>query len=265
MTFGELFAGIGGFGLGLERAGMRCKWQVEIDHYAARVLEKNWAGVERFADVRDFTPTEEKYVDVICGGFPCQDISLASRTGAGISGKKSGLWSEFSRIIGLARPKYVIIENSPVLSSRGLDRVLADLATLGYDAEWSVVPASAVGAPHRRDRLWIVAYANCEHDAMRGDREDLPEGVACRESDTGGSLGDCWQGCEAESGQGACDGPATIETTDWWEAEPDVDRVADGVPHRVDRLRCLGNAVVPQIVEQIGRLIMAKEEKSCRG
>jgi DNA (cytosine-5)-methyltransferase 1 len=156
VTFGSLFAGIGGFDLGLERAGMQCEWQCEIDPYARRVLEKHWPDVRRYDDVRTMLDYKPHAVDLICGGFPCQDISNAGRR-AGIDGERSGLWSEYARIIGTLRPRYVLVENVAALLGRGIGRVLGDLSSLGYDAEWHVISAASVGAPHVRERVWIVA------------------------------------------------------------------------------------------------------------
>jgi len=260
LTFGSLFAGIGGFDLGLERAGMRCEWQVEIDPYARAVLAKHWPGVRRHDDVRTFPPPEGEWgVDVICGGFPCQDISVAGK-GAGLAGARSGLWYEYARIIGELRPRYVIVENVAALLTRGADVVLGTLASLGYDAEWHVIPASAVGAPHRRERLWVVAWdTNSRRRARQfslgsisqgpcadanGVREDVPD--ADHESEPGSPVDDV-------SRRGL---PELAAGHGWWRVEPDVGRVAHGVSSRVDRLRCLGNAVVPQIVEVIGRAIV---------
>jgi DNA-cytosine methyltransferase len=166
----DLFSGIGGISarksrdavsLGLERAGMRTVAFCEIEPYCRAVLRKHWPNVPCYDDVRTLTADRleqtELLPDVICGGFPCQDISIAGK-GAGIEGERSGLWKEYARIIGELRPRYVIVENVAALLGRGLGRVLGDLAALGYDAEWHCIPASAVGAPHRRDRLWLVAY-----------------------------------------------------------------------------------------------------------
>jgi DNA (cytosine-5)-methyltransferase 1 len=267
LTFGELFAGIGGFSLGLERAGMTCKWQVEIDPYATAVLRKRWPQVPKHDDVRTFPPQGEWGVDVICGGFPCQDISVAGKC-AGLAGARSGLWSEFARIIGELRPRYVVVENVAALLARGMGTVLGDLSTLGYDAEWHVIPASAVGAPHRRERVWIVAYPNCER------RHEMPirQPVACGEPWTAGYVSHQARGphvahadhqgepnvpVDAVSGRGV---PEPAAGHQWWVTEPDVGRVAHGVPSRVDRLRCLGNAVVPQVVKIIGRAIVAHHE-----
>jgi DNA (cytosine-5)-methyltransferase 1 len=135
LTVGSLFSGIGGFELGLERAGMRVLWQAETDPYASAVLAKHWPGVRNHGDVRNVRAGAVEPVDVICGGFPCQDISNAGKR-AGIDGERSGLWSEYARIVGELRPRYVIVENVAALLGRGIERVLGDLAALGFDAEW---------------------------------------------------------------------------------------------------------------------------------
>jgi DNA-cytosine methyltransferase len=141
----------------------------EIDKKARQVLAKHWPNVPIFEDVTTLTAEalheRNISVDVICGGFPCQDISLAGK-GAGIEGKRSGLWSEYARLIGELRPRYAIVENVSALLNRGLDRVLGDLSKIGYDAEWHCIPASAVGAPHRRDRIWIVGYPNSSYGRL---------------------------------------------------------------------------------------------------
>jgi DNA (cytosine-5)-methyltransferase 1 len=160
MNVGSLFAGIGGFDLGFERAGYDIRWQVEIDPWARAVLAKHWPHVHRHDDISTAGAHNLETVDVLCGGFPCQDISLAGK-GAGIAdGTRSGLWSEYARLIRELRPRYVVVENVAALLARGLGRVVGDLAACGYDAEWDCIPAAAVGAPHRRDRLWLVAYSS---------------------------------------------------------------------------------------------------------
>jgi DNA (cytosine-5)-methyltransferase 1 len=158
----SLFAGIGGFDLGLERTGgFKTVAFCEIEPFAVRVLNKNWPGVPVYGDVRELTAerlrADGAVPNVIVGGFPCQDISFAGK-GAGLAGERSGLWGEYARLVGEIRPGFVIVENVAALLSRGLGDVLGDLAALGYDAEWHCIPASAVGAPHRRDRIWILAY-----------------------------------------------------------------------------------------------------------
>lgn len=157
-----LFSGIGGFELGLQRAGFSIAAMCEIDDFARAVLARHWPAVPCYRDVRLLTAEQLRAdgigpIDLICGGFPCQDISLAG-TGAGIDGERSGLWSEFARLIGELRPRYALVENVAALAIRGLGRVLGDLAERGYDAEWRIVSASDVGAPHLRKRLWILAY-----------------------------------------------------------------------------------------------------------
>ena len=289
----DLFSGIGGFSLGLERAGMRTVAFCEIDGYCQAVLRKHWPDVPVFGDVRELTaevlanaqyvgwdarPKQRttigegqssegfvgqlaKYgepagcsIDLICGGFPCQDISVAGK-GAGIEGSRSGLWSEYARIIGEVRPRYVIVENVAALLGRGLGRVLGDLAALGYDAEWHCIPASAIGAPHRRDRVWIVAYAAERGQRTNGWASGEARHADCGSKDVADTTGAFVEGqCPAiriQKERGSFSGSS------WWLTEPNVGRVAHGVPARVDRLRALGNAIVPQIAEIIGRAIMS--------
>jgi DNA (cytosine-5)-methyltransferase 1 len=160
LTVGSLFSGIGGFELGLERTGgFKTVWQCEIDPFCLKVLEKHWPGVKRFADIKKMGVEEEiPHVDVICGGFPCQDISCAGK-GAGIHAERSGLWWEMLRVVRLVRPRYVLVENVAALLNRGLDEVLGSLAESGYDAEWQMLSAAEFGAPHIRSRLFIISYS----------------------------------------------------------------------------------------------------------
>lgn len=273
LTVGSLFAGIGGIELGLERTdGFETVWQVERDDYCRRVLAKHWPDVNRYEDVKNVGSDELREVDLICGGFPCQDISIAG-DGEGIGGERSGLWSEMWRIIRGIRPRLTLLENVSALRHRGLGRVLGDLAEIGYDAEWDCLPAAAFGAPHLRDRIFIVATRpeqrrtvadtgsrwgpNNELSAGRDESRvcgaTLADTTSTRREARGGDrLGA--QGrffSEApHSGSGAR-GP--------WETEPGVGRVVDGLSNRVDRLRALGNAVVPQVAEWIGEQILRAE------
>ena len=234
----DLFSGIGGFSLGLERTGgFQTVAFCEIEPYCVKVLAKHWPSVPCYGDIKELTGDRLVAdgvcpIDAICGGFPCQDISIAGK-GAGIEGERSGLWSEYARIIGEVRPRYVIVENVAALLGRGISRILGDLAALGYDAEWHCIPASAVGAPHRRDRLWIVANASSTRLSPSWPQ---PVGTYWREA------------------------RGVFAAASWWRIEPDVGRVAHGVPSRVDRLKSLGNAVVPQIPEIVGRAILALEQ-----
>lgn len=271
LTFGSLFAGIGGFDLGFERAGMVCKWQVEIDDYANRVLAKHWPDVRRWPDVRTWPQPDTERVDIICGGFPCQDISYAGE-GAGLDGERSGLFFEAVRVVRELRPRIVVLENVAALLTRGLDRVLGTLAEIGYDAEWHCIPAAAVGAPHIRDRVFVVAYAEFlgwkaglgitrNKKGARIGRGQFKRGdEVLADADNARS-----QGLREErADSGRCDsgrhtGSGCLESRtgpQQWITEPDVGRVAHGVPARVDRLRGLGNAVVPQVAEWIGRRIV---------
>jgi DNA (cytosine-5)-methyltransferase 1 len=283
----DLFSGIGGFSLGLERAGMRTVAFCEVDSYCREVLRKHWPDVPIYGDVRKLRfdegrlvadadtgheqPEQEiragrQSIDLICGGFPCQDISIAGK-GAGLAGDRSGLWSEYARIIGEARPRYVIVENVSALLGRGLERVLGDLAALGYDAEWHCIPAAAAGAPHRRDRIWIVAYPCCPQRGAVGSTHQRLAWAECLsqwQEGSGGSEPSCEDVADASrphvEGQRQSGGIPSQRSpsrgASWWFSEPDVGRVAHGIPARVDRLRGLGNAVVPQIPEIIGRAIM---------
>jgi DNA (cytosine-5)-methyltransferase 1 len=284
LTVGSLFAGIGGFDLGLERAGMRCLWQCELDPYALGVLEKHWPDVLRVPDVRDVNAETVPPVDVIAGGFPCQDVSTLG-LGGGLDGERSGLWFEMFRVIRELRPRYVIVENVPALLARGLDRVLGSLASIGYDAEWDCIPASAVGAPHQRDRVWIVAYPSGqgpreepggapgdegEHAGRRPEDDHEPRGDgqghgARAVADADRVAGPA--GSAREGQQRSVPRPRALERAvrrrgcgwDAWLTEPDVGRVADGVHARTHRLAALGNAVVPQVPELIARTILEWE------
>ena len=230
----DLFSGIGGFSLGLERAGMRTVAFCEIDQKCRQRLAEHWPGIHIFPDIRKLNqPSLCAYgiyeVDVICGGFPCQDISNAGKR-LGIEGERSGLWKEFARVIGEIRPKFAIVENVAAINFRGLGRVLGDLTEIGYDAQWNVIPACAIGATHERDRCWIVAYPEGFPGVHQSDIAKEAERLLNDRSP--------WASCP------------------WDAPESAVCRVDDGVPDRVDRTSMLGNAVVPQIPEIIGRAIM---------
>jgi DNA (cytosine-5)-methyltransferase 1 len=274
LKFGSLFSGIGGIDLGLERAGMTCRWQIEIDDYARQVLAKHWPDVPRYSDITEVDGRVLEPVDLIAGGFPCQDISYAGR-GAGLDGERSGLFWETVRVVRQCQPRYVLLENVAALLTRGLDRVLGTLAEIGYDTEWHCIPAAALGAPHIRDRVFVVAYADdagsrtprCGTDGLwsatedTGKQESQPElgGYGEDMADTeqmGRTKRRGNEGNEGRTGQRWSQPGAR----GWWAIEPDVGRVAHGVPKRVDRLRGLGNSVVPQVAEFIGRQIMGEDE-----
>jgi DNA (cytosine-5)-methyltransferase 1 len=339
ITFGSLFAGIGGIDLGFERCGMKCKWQVEINDYAQKVLAKHWPKVHRERDIRECSARNLERVDIIAGGFPCQDISYAG-LGAGLNGERSGLFFEAIRLVSELQPRAVVLENVAALLTRGLDRVLGTLAEIGYDAEWHCIPAAYVGAPHIRDRVFVLAYANSQHGrASRANKAQAGAAVAidaaskqsrpmadtrcsrvqqrggdCQIEQTSGVVGGVfWDGTQEKpvaqkealahtqgnrweqgrqdgrgSKEGACKGQecrskvggenvadtagvyaqgfnnrsGQIQSwrSSWWAVEPDVGRVAHGIPARVDRLRGLGNAVVPQVAEFVGKMVLQRLE-----
>ena len=161
LTVGSLFSGIGGLDLGLEQAGMKTVWQVEYDDWARGKLDENFPHTEKFKDVREVGKHNLRPVDLICGGFPCVDISVAKQGGQGLDGDGSGLWFEMFRVICEIRPRYALIENVARLAVFGLDRVLSDLASIGFDAEWQTLRASTFGLPIQRKRLFIIAYPHC--------------------------------------------------------------------------------------------------------
>ena len=338
ITFGSMFAGIGGIDLAFERCGMECRWQVEIDKYANKVLEKHWPNVERWGDVRTFPPdSSSKWkVDVIAGGFPCQDISTAGK-GAGLDGEKSGLFYEIIRVARCVKPKAIVLENVAALLARGMGDVLGELAQIGFDAEWHCIPAAALGAPHIRDRVFILGYSNggcgngtqkeictrrlitqlpseirnadsndagsfqevsewkdaepcgsrsrrrtgqrnslahasgdrCDQDAIgvtesssqAGSTTELSQGSQSRDSSN--SSGERWEGCAEESLSRQRNLQSELERIrqdigKQWAVEPDVGRVAHGVSRRLDRIKGLGNAVVPQVAQVVGEILLKK-------
>jgi len=264
----DLFAGIGGFTIGLERAGFETAAFCEIDPYAQKVLRKNWPGVPIYDDVRTITAerlaSDGIGVDVITGGFPCQDISVSGNQAGIQDGTRSGLWSECARLLGDIRPKYAIFENvTNLLNGHGGDwfkRVLWDISALGYDAEWHCIPASELGAHHHRDRIWIVAYPRGEYGRDNGQlatdqaqrTQSAIKSPAIRENVADANSAQCERRCLSSRIRAQY---ANVSGASGWETEPDVGRVANGIPSRSHRLKCLGNAVVPPIPEFIGRAI----------
>jgi DNA (cytosine-5)-methyltransferase 1 len=276
-----LFAGVGGGILGGHLLGWRTVCAVEWDTYAASVLvaRQNDGILPAFPiwdDVQTFDGKPWRgIVDVVSGGFPCQDISAAGR-GAGIDGEKSGMWRHMARIVDEVRPRHVFVENSPMLTSRGLGRVLGDLATMGYNAKWGVLGAIDAGAPHQRDRIWIVATdadSNGKHDVainakMASSSQSATDangqqlrakqkpGEECQGASFSGDDGEKEHVADANGARrkGYRDSPkrrqeehAVSSLPSWWQAEPDVGRVADGVASRMDRLRAIGNGQVPAV------------------
>jgi len=336
----DCFSGIGGFTIGLEAAGMQTIAFCEIEDFPRKVLAKHWPDVPIARDIRKLSynrKTKELIydgeviyvgsIDVVCGGFPCQDLSVAGKQ-EGIAAERSGLWSELCRIISEIRPKYAIVENVTALisgdSGRWFGRVLGDLAEIGYDCEWHCISASELGAHHHRDRIWIICHpqhsgqlateigesdqarngshqegtkpagesqgssdtknmanTNCECEPIsinesehKRSEEIAPErtessGSGSSRCDVANTIGDGLQGLGEERGiegsirlcgrKGWNEIKAISKAGSGWDVEPELGRVANGIPDRAHRLKGLGNAVVPQIPELIGRSIMEIE------
>ena len=299
LTVGSLFSGIGGLDLGLERSGMEVIWQSEINPYASKVLAKHWPEVPNYGDIKTINWGDVVRPDIICGGYPCQPFSTA--------GKRNGtddsrhLWPWVREAISELRPKYAILENVRGHITLGLSTVLGELASIGYDAEWQIVSANSVGAPHRRDRVIIIAYpvrelANTDNsrrvhgqskiytadrwlNALSVIGASSTDVAYASEQYSDGEFGNTTNSAQPETvSQSRDSGRAqdvantnslsghiqqkwqvqqpNIERCSWWATEPNVGRVAHGVPSRVDRLRGLGNAVVPQVAELIGRMVV---------
>ena len=277
LTVGSLFSGIGGLDLGLERAGMEVIWQSEIDPYACKVLAKHWPQVPNHGNIKDINWGDIVRPDIICGGYPCQPFSKAGkRTG---TSDPRHLWPWVREAISNLRPKYAILENVRGHLTLGGNTVIGELADIGYNAEWCLISAASVGAPHLRERVIIVAYPNSDNPTNGRQCQDVPSKDIGWRNDRSRSRSDI-----GEISMGATGQIATLANPDSirllhpcikvltaearikalsqsslggrWSSEPNVGRVANGVPNRVDRLRGLGNAVVPQVAELVGRMVM---------
>jgi DNA (cytosine-5)-methyltransferase 1 len=240
----DLFSGIGGFSLGLERTGgFETVAFCEIEPFPRRVLAKHWPEVPCYEDVRELTAARlvadgVSGIDVICGGFPCQDISAAGK-GAGLAGERSGLWREYSRIIGEIRPRFVLVENVRALLHRGMGEVLGQLSKWGYDAFWRVIPASRVGLPQKRERVWILAYSD-----QVGWEAGVRIEAALSSQTVHWTAGEQMELCRARSGGAR------------WLPNGFPCHVDNGLSANVDGIAAGGNAVVPQIPELIGNAIL---------
>jgi DNA (cytosine-5)-methyltransferase 1 len=301
----DIFSGIGGFSVGLERAGMETVAFCEIDKHCHKVLKKHWPEVPILKDISEVHVTDEclmedsnsdvgyldNKIDIIAGGFPCTDVSIAGKK-KGLYDKKiydkfiaagfteseakekaktrSGLWLEYCRIINQVKPKWVIIENVDRLVKHGLEEVLNDLAKIRYDAEWAVIQASHIGAKHKRPRVWIVAYP-CEQRHDGNSREG--RSVQANEERNDSYLSKEWKQCKPESGpNGKIFSERFMQAIEnscsrKWAVEPNIPRVVDGLPKELERsrkqrIKQLGNAIVPQIAELIGREIMNYEKNN---
>ena len=316
LTVGSLFSGIGGFDLGLEQAGLKVIWQSEIEPYSCAVLKKHWPDVPNIGDITKVNWKTIERPNILCGGYPCQPFSFAGfRKG---NNDPRHLWPEFRKAIRILQPDYAIMENVRGHLSLGFKEVLKDLAHIGYNAEWQVIPASSVGAPHKRERLIIVAYPNnsrkksskskidtsgtqvvqkrkvvaqsgtsrCSDivadtkSKQRNGRRHLKDSGTTQERETvqkqtrrsSGSLADTTSsnGRDTQPQRVVASSKQTTKPREQnrskrpkiyrWKSEPNVGRVADGVPSRVDRLKGLGNAIVPQVAQLIGEQILSAHE-----
>ena len=254
LKIGSLFSGIGGFELGFESTGrFQTAWQVECDPYANKVLAKHWPNVRRHDDVRTWPEKDTEPVDVLMGGFPCQDISTAGSK-KGLEGERSGLFFEIIRIAGILRPRFICLENVAALATSrgGLNRVIGHLTDAGYDCEWEIISAKSVGAWHQRRRMFIIATRNVADTSSQRCQETvvrLPE-----------------QGCEAGSEVLLPKDKRTRQTPPWqrvsdpasyWQSEPRICRVVDGLPNRVDRVTVIGNAICPQVSRIVAERVIA--------
>lgn len=281
MNYGELFAGVGMAGHGFSKAGWQGKWFVEIEDYPHKVYQRNFPDSKGFRDVRECGSHNLSRVDVIFGGFPCQDLSVAGKQ-TGISGKRSGLFYEFARIVSELRPRWWILENVTGLlngdDGRWFERVLSEMASLGYDATWHCIPACAVGAPHRRDRVWIVGYAaslgpqeSRDEAALRSGNADNASAVQTSpntESEglqrhhkqqaeqantlTGcGAKGDLWE--VVRQPQPRLGGDILDGITSWMDEPEGIPRLTQEKENRVNRLKVLGNGLmwhIPYLIAQ---------------
>lgn len=313
----DLFSGIGGFSLGLERAGMETVAFCEQDKHCQKVLKKHWPEIPIFEDVKTLKAKNlNEPIDVICGGFPCQDVSIAGQK-KGFKDDlekrtRSGLWEEFARIIKEVKPRYAIIENVANLRNLGLNQVIKDLWKIGYACEWHIISARSIGAPHLRERIWIIAYPNSDtiwEQSRRGIRKKGQNEVLIRNTGKNGETShanskrlercnvpgsgnktisqerlsfNCIDGSssypsntdmprlwkpftsEEEKSQWWAETTSSFRTR--WEVESRIRRVDDGLSagmerDRKERIKQLGNSVVPQIPEIIGRAIMEYENE----
>ena len=281
ITIGSCFAGIGGFELGLERGIPNSKtvWQIEQNKYCQTILQKHWPNATIYDDIREINYEKIQTVDIICGGFPCQDISGAGK-GKGIEhGDRSGLWRQMHRLINHLQPRVAVLENVPALlwKNRGMHIVMHDLASIGYDAEWCTISARQFGAPHLRKRVFIIAYPmqiRCRQNGkqqsyqINRDRQQICTksqslqtkfkytiSKHCQEQSTNfGTMEKVKPECRCSKN----DGIQQRDYHNYWQkfpTQPALCHRDDGLSHRLARLRALGNAIVPQCSEYIGKKI----------
>jgi DNA (cytosine-5)-methyltransferase 1 len=264
MRHGSLFSGIGGFDLAAQWMGWENVFQVEIDPFCQKVLEKNFKNVKRYGDIKEFNGTEYRgTIDVLSGGFPCQPFSSAGKR----KGKEDDrfIWPEMLRVVREVKPSFIVGENVAGIIGMAIEQVLTEMEAEGYHTETFIIPACAVNAPHRRDRVWIIAYhksQGLQSGIVEGRTEKAVTWTSNDSSvftNTNSEL--CGHGHNAAVDTVRAtktkieDGRQPISNSEQWDAEPALDRVADGVPNRVDRIKGLGNAIVPQVAFEIFKAI----------
>tara|TARA_B100000424_G_scaffold56387_1_gene40667 strand:- start:562 stop:1452 length:891 start_codon:yes stop_codon:yes gene_type:complete len=286
ITIGSLFSGIGGFELGLERAIPNSKtiWQVEQDSFCQKILKKHWPNAKLYNDVKEVGAHNLEAPDIICGGFPCQGISQAGKM-EGLKDERSGLWWEMHRIISELRPKVVVVENVPALLVRGMSEVLGSMAKIGYDAEWSIISAGGskgFGAPHLRKRVFIVFYPSKKsnkrwtttntnsnrirtENAVQTGREvvtvHVKKGNAAYPNSTSCKKQSMHSFCleATQRSKHTISKSQRIQSENYWKKNKirsPFCNMDDGIPNRVDRIKALGNAIVPQCSEWVGKQIL---------
>lgn len=260
MTHGSLFSGIGGFDLAAERAGCTNVFQVENDPWCQSILKKNFPSVKIHGDIKNFkTKAYANKIDLITGGFPCQPFSIAGKQ----KGKADNryLWPEMLRVIKDIKPKFIIGENVFGIIKLALDQVLSDLETCGYITETFVIPACAKNAPHRRDRVWIIAYQKAIQNKLIRYYNTLEKDSRSKNSkvmvfsNTSGNRRTQFKYAQIHD-KAHRDNRRIVKSRNYWQSEPRMGRVLDGVSHRMDRIKGLGNAIVPQVAEEIIRVLV---------
>lgn len=252
ITIGSLFSGIGGFELGLERAIPQAStiWQVEQDTFCQSILRRHWPDATLHSDINQVGSHNLAEVDILCGGFPCQDISRAGKQ-EGINGEKSGLWWQMHRLIGDLRPRVIVLENVAAIVSNGLSTVSESLAKLGYDLEWQIVSARQFGAPHIRKRWFGVAYTNSHRLWFKQHNQTQQQEKEAQFAINGQTESVGLRGATNTNSQRS-------HSENYWHQDPPKPTLCeldDGVSNRMARLKALGNAIVPQCSEYIGHRI----------
>ena len=273
IKIGSLFAGIGGFELGIERAipNSSTIWQVEQNEFCQRILKKHWPNATIYNDVKHINKNNVEPVDILLGGFPCQDISIAGKRKGINEGKKSSLYFEMHRIISELRPRIVVMENVPAITNRGLSEVLGSLSEIGYDAEWTIISAKDFGAPHLRKRWFCVAYPNAGRSRSNGEiqagRDPIKTGDSRSHAPNSDGLGSRKTSnewitpvyCKGQQIQSWRSPQQKNTAGNYWQRFPTQSPLChrnDGIPDRLAKLKALGNAIVPQCSEWIGQQIL---------